>query len=187
MNYRDAVNEVLLALNELPLDPSDNLEDIPTALLVGRELDIARKKVLSYGWEFNTLKISFYPNEENNIVVPSTYLSADGTEDNPEVIIRDWKCFNKETNTFKFESPVILNVIDDVVFDDIPFPIANYIVQMASLKAYIDIIGNTQDVNIRRRELEEAKIEALRYDTRISDTNVLDSRYATDLLNMGSL
>lgn len=187
MNYRDAVNEVLLALNELPLDPEDNLEDIPTALLVGKELDIATKKILSEGWEFNTLTMSFYPNEEGNIVVPSTYLQADGTEDNPEIIIRDWKCFNKETNSFKFESPIPLKVVDDVVFDDIPFPVANYIVQKASLKAYIDIIGNTEDVNIRRVELQEARVEALRYDARTSDTNILSKQYATDLLNMGSL
>lgn len=187
MNRRDALNEVLLALNELPLDVSDNIEDIPTAVLVDKELEIARRKVLAYGWEFNTLAISFYPNQEGNIVVPNTYLSADGTVDNPEIIVRDWKVFDKENNTFKFTSPVTLDVIDDVVFDDIPFPIANYIVQVASLKSYIDIIGNTEDVALRRAEVQEARMEALRYDTRVSNTNVLDSEYSTTLLDMTSI
>lgn len=187
MNIRDAINEVLLALNELPLDPEDNVEDIPTALLVDKEIQIARKKVLMYGWEFNTNTISFYPNEENNIVVPNTYLIADGTVDNPEIIVRDWKVFDKEANTFKFTSPISLNVTMDIVFDDLPFPIANLVVQTASLKAYIDIIGNTDDITIRKAELQDAKIEALRYDAKISDTNVLDGDYETNLLDMTSV
>ena len=90
MNKRDAINEVLMALNELPLQHSDSVEAIPTAILVDREINIAKKKVLSYGWEFNTFTLSFYPNSEGHIVVPSTFLSADGGEDNPQVIIRDW-------------------------------------------------------------------------------------------------
>jgi len=187
MNYRDGINEILLALNELPLDTSDNIEDIPTAILVDKELSNARKRVLSYGWEFNTLTMSFYPNNEGNIVVPDTFISADGTVDNPDIIIVDWKCFDKAKNTFKFTSPISLNVITDISFDDIPYQIANYIVQVASLKSYIDIIGNTDDINIRRIELNDAKIEAMRYDARISNTNMIDSDYAVNLLNMSSL
>ena len=187
MNRRDAINEILLSLNELPLDVEDSIEQLPTALLVDKELTIATRKVLSYGWKFNELTISFYPNEEGNIVVPDTFLTATGTEDNPEVVIRDWKVYDKENNTFKFKSPITLNVIDDVNFDDIPFVIANYIVQVASYKAYIDIIGNTDDVRIRREELQMSKIEAMRYDTQISETNILLERYASDLQNMKSL
>lgn len=187
MNKRDAINEVLLALNELPLDTEDTVESIPTAVLVDKELDIAKRKVLAYGWEFNSLTISFYPNNEGNIVVPNTFLSATGGEDNPEIIIRDWKAYDKENNSFNFTSPVVLNVIDDVNFDDIPYPIANYIVQFASLKSYIDIIGNTDDVNVRRKEFQDAKNDAIRYDTNVSSTNVLDGTYEQDLLNMASL
>ena len=182
MNKRDAINEVLMALNELPLLPTDSVEAIPTAILVDREIDVAKKKVLSYGWEFNTLTLSFYPNSEGSIVVPNTYLSADGGEDNPDLIIRDWKVYDKERKSFKFESPVDLEVIDDTLFDDIPFSVANYIVQVASLKAYVDIIGNTEDIALRRVELQEAKTEALRYDTRISKTNLIDSEYVNGLL-----
>jgi len=187
MNKRDAINEILLALNELPLDSSDVIDDLPTAILISKEIDIAKKKVLNYGWKFNELTISFAPNNENNIVIPDTFLTATGTADNPEVIIRDWKAYNKETNSFIFTSSITLEVIDDVAFDDLPFAIANLVVQTASLKSYIDIVGNTEDVAIRRTELKEAKIDAIRYDTRISNTNTLEGEYESNLLNMSSL
>ncbi len=187
MNKRDAINEVLLTLNELPLEVSDLVTDIPIAILVDREIDIAKKKILSYGWNFNTLLLSFYPNNQNNIVVPTTYLSVKPTTDNPDVIIRDWKVFNKAENSFTYTEPVELNVVDDVLFDDIPFHIANYIVQYASLKAYIDIIADNNGVSLRKQEMQESKIEALRYDAQVSDTNVLTQEYSTTLLNMTSL
>lgn len=187
MNKRDAVNEVLLALNELPLDTEDLIEDIPTAIIVEKEIEQAKKKILNYGWKFNTLSFSFYPNEEGNIVVPDTFLTATGTEDNPEIIVRDWKAYDTENNTFKFTSAITLEVLDDTNFDDIPFAIANYIVQYASLKSYIDIIGNTDDISIRKHYLDEARIDAIRYDTNISDTNVFNGDYETDLLDMTSL
>lgn len=186
MNYRDAINEVLLALNELPIDVSDTIEDIPTALLVSKEIEIARRKVLSYGWEFNTLNLSFYPNDDNNIVISSDYLQINST-DNENLIVRDWKLFDKDANSFKFYSPVGLTVTDNVVFDDLPFAVANLVVQTASLKAYIDIVGNTEDVKIRKDELKEARIEAIRYDTQISNTNMLTDDYSINLLDMSSI
>lgn len=184
MNKRDAINEVLLALNELPLDESDIITDLPTAVLIDKEIDIATRKVLTYGWKFNTLSFNFYPNNESNIVVPQTFLKADGGEDNPDLIIRDWKVYDSVNNSFVFTSSVVLNVVDDVPFDDCPFDIANYIVQTASLKSYIDIIGNTEDVAVRRTELRDAKVEALRYDTQSSDTNVFGGDYESNLLDM---
>jgi len=187
MNKRDAINEVLLTLNELPLEVSDLVADIPIAVLVDREIEVAKKKILAYGWNFNTLLLSFYPNNQNNIVVPTTYLSVKPTEDNPNIIIRDWKVFNKVENSFIYTEAVELNVVDDVLFDDIPFPVANYIVQHAGLKAYVDIIADNNGVSLRRQEMLEARMEAFRYDTQVSDTNILSQEYATNLMNMTSL
>lgn len=187
MNTRDAINEILLSLNELPLDPSDLVEDIPTATIVQKELEIAKRKVLSYGWEHNSLSISLYPNNEGYIVVPNTYLSVDGGIDNPNIIVRDWKLYDKENKSFRFTGQIEVNVIEDIVFDDIPFHIANYIVQTASLQAYINIIGNTDDIKIRYEAVQVAKIEALRNDANKFNGNVLEQDYATQLLGKAGL
>jgi len=78
MNLRDAVNEILLSLNELPLDVEDAIEDIQIAIVVDTELQIAKKKILAKGWYFNTINMSLVPNIEGYIAIPFSFLSIDG-------------------------------------------------------------------------------------------------------------
>lgn len=182
MNKRDAINEILLSLNELPLDIDDLIEDVPTAVIVEKELEIARKKILSYGWNFNSITITLTPDNDGYINLSNQFLSVDGF-DNNDLIVRDWKLFDKANMTFKFTGSVELDIIEDSAFDDIPFHIANYIVQVASLQSYINIIGNTDDISLRKLSVDSARVEALRDDANKIDGNLLNSEYATQLMS----
>ena len=184
MNKRDAINEILLSLNELPLDVTDLVEDIGIAVIVDKELDIAKRKVLSQGWYFNTTDKSLVPDIQGYIVIPKTFLSVDGAS---SYIVRDWKLFDKIEKTFKFDEAVTTEVIEDIIFDDVPFHIANYIVQFASLQAYINIIGNSEDISLRANVLNTARIEAIRDDANKMDGNLLESTYVTGLLDRTAL
>lgn len=185
MNLRDAINEVLSNLNELPLDVGDLIKDVPTAIIVNSQLEIARRKVLSYGWNFNSLTYTLTPNNEGYIVIPSTWLSVDGYDDN-DLIVRDYKLFDKAKMSYTFSGSVKLDVIEDSLFDDIPFHIANYIIQVASLQSYINIIGNTDDISLRKLSVDNARLEAIRDDANKIDGNLLDSTFATTLLDRTS-
>lgn len=187
MNKRDAINEILLSLNELPLDIDDLVEDVKTAVIVEKELDIARKKILAKGWYFNTITRKLAPNTNGNIIIPNTFLSVNGGNDNPNLVVRDWKLFDKSEMSYIFESEVTVTVIEDIIFDDIIFTVADYIVQMASLRAYINIIGNSEDVNVRREEINSARLLALREDANNRNGNVLDSTFVTTMLDKESL
>lgn len=184
MNKRDAINEILLSLNELPLDITDLVEDIGIAIIVDKELDIAKRKVLSNGWHFNTLVHTLVPDPQGYIVIPNTFLSVDN---DGVYAIRDWKLFDIANKTYKFTESVDATVIDDPIFDDVPFHIANYIVQVASLQAYINIVGNSDDISLRARGVNDARIEALRDNANKIGGNVLDGLHATTLLDKTGL
>jgi len=184
MNKRDAINEILLSLNELPLDITDLVEDIAIAVIVDKELDIAKRKVLSQGWYFNVLSHSLVPDIQGYIVIPKTFLSVDGASN---IAVRDWKLFDTAAKTFKFDDVVIADVTEDILFDDVPFHIANYIVQFASLQAYINIIGNSEDISLRARVVNDARVEAIRDDAGKIDGNLLTNEYATGLLDKTSI
>jgi len=187
MNIRDAVNEILLSLNELPLDIEDAIEDIGIAVIVDKELTIARKKILARGWYFNTITMELVPNAENYIPIPLSFLSLDGGEAEPDLTVRDWKLFDKAELSFLFEDNKEVEVIEDLPFDDIPFSVANFIVATASLSSYINIIGNSEDINIRRLALNDAKIEAIRDDANNQDGNLLTDTHSTGLLDRTAL
>lgn len=184
MNKRDAINEILLSLNELPLDITDLVEDIGIAVIVDKELDIAKRKVLSTGWYFNTLVRTLVPDPQGYIVIPNTFLSVDS---DGVYSVRDWKLFDIANKTYKFTESVDVTVVDEPIFDDIPFHIANFIVQTASLQAYINIIGNSDDIAIRRESVQLARIEAIRDDAGKIDGNLLTSTRATGLLDRTGL
>lgn len=183
MNTRDAINEILLNLNELPLDVSDNVKDIQIAVIVNKELEIARKKILAQGWFFNKMDRTLYPNTNNYIIIPETFLSVDGGSNEPDLIVRDWKLFDKSKMSYIFTEEKECIVTEDISFDDIPFVFADYIVQVASLRAYINIIGNTEDIRVRHEQVQLARVAALREDANNRDSNVLDHTFVTDMLD----
>lgn len=184
MNKRDAINEILLSLNELPLDVTDLVEDIGIAVIVDKELDIAKKKVLSEGWYFNVLNRELVPDPQGYIVIPKTFLSVDGADN---IRVRDWKLFDVNEMSYKFTESVEATVTEDILFDDVPFHIANYIVQVASLQAYINVIGNSDDISLRNNAVNMARIEAIRDDAKKRDGNLLSNQQATGLLDRTGL
>lgn len=181
MTEREAINEILLSINELPLDTEDLIEDIQTAVVCEKELEIARRKVLARGWVFNTTTMNFTPNVSGYIPIATTFLSVD-VGDNTNYVVRDHKLFDKDALTYLFSEPVALTVIEDISFDDIPFLVADYIIQTASLQAYIKIVGASDDIRVRQEAAIMARLEALREDARNYSGNLLNSTHVTNLV-----
>ena len=137
---------------------------------------------MSKGWFFNSSVRDLYPDASGYILIPSAFLLVDALDDG-SITVRDWKLFDKDNLTFIFEESQSCRVIEDIEFDDLPFTVADYIVQTASLQAYINIIGNTDDVRLRHEQVMIARHAALREDANSRDGNVLDHTFVTDLLD----
>lgn len=180
MTKFDAINEILLSLNELPLDETDLVSDVPIAVIVDKELDVATRSILAKGWNFNTISVSLSVNLTGHIEVSKEYLSVDA---GGGIVVRDWKLYDTVNNTFKFDEDVSVTVVENIIFDDLPFSIADYIIKQASLQSYINVIGNSDDISLRYRILDGARIEAIRIDARQINGNLLEKDYATNLLD----
>lgn len=187
MNLRDAINEILLSLNEIPLDVADAVEDVPIAIVVNKSLNIAKKKILSKGWYFNTITIELKPNTDGYIPIPFSFLALDGGASEPNLTVRDWKLFDKSELTYKFTENKEVEVIEDIPFDDIPFSIANYIVAVASLQSYTDIIGDETGIRIKREAVNDARIDAVREDANNYDGNMIEDSHTTSILDRTAL
>lgn len=187
MNIRDAINEILLSINEMPLDIEDSVDDIQTAKIVESQLNIVKRNILSRGWFFNKTTRSLKPDLSGYIPIPSTFLSVDGGDDYPYVTVRDQKLFDKSELTYKFDESIECEIIEDMIFDDIPFIIADYIVKTASLYTYINVIGNTDDISVRNQMMQMSKLEAIRENARNIDGNILEHTFVTTLLDRENL
>lgn len=181
MTEREAINEILLSINELPLDTEDLVSDIQTAVVCEKELAIARRKVLARGWIFNTTTIDFTPNVSGYIPIANSFLSID-VGDNTNYVVRDHKLFDKTALSYIFDDAVSLTTIEDITFDDIPYLVADFIIQTASLQAYIKIVGASDDIRVRQEAVVMSRLEALREDARGYGGNLLNSGHVTDLV-----
>jgi hypothetical protein len=187
MQEREAINEILVNINELPLDDDDIIEDVQIAVVAKTFLDISRRKILSHGWYANTINVTIMPNTGGYCVVPNNFLFVDGSSTSDTIVVRDYKLFDTSTNSFIFESGVECTVFEDMFFDDIPHTLANYIVKEASLATYSNAIGDVSGINIRSTFVKEARAMCVREDADMIDGNVLESTYATTLIDRTSI
>lgn len=174
MTRLDAVSEILLSINELPIDIDDDIQNVHIASIVNKHLNIAKRKILKKGWYFNEYSVELSPDINGHISVSENYLSVDGGTDYPNVIMRDWKLFDKDTFSYVFDGSLTIDVIENMDFEDIPSEsLASYIVATALMSAYTAIIGYTNEIKLHAENLVNAKIDALRDDANNTDGNVL--------------
>jgi hypothetical protein len=190
MNKIDAINEILINLNETPVD--ETTQDpyvIPIVNIIDKQIDISTRKVLSKGWFFNKTTLTVAPTIPDGetfgyIPISSDYLSVDGGDAYPAITVRDNKLFDKSTTSYNFESSVTIDVVENIAdFADIPYHIANYITELASFQMYMNLFGSASDLNARASLVQQAATEAYREDLRAIDGNILAQDYATDLLD----
>ncbi len=171
----------------MPLDIEDTIDDIQTAVIVDKQLDITKRNILSQGWFFNRITRSLKPDLLGYIPIPSSFLSIDGGDNYPNIVMRDGKLFDKSELTYKFTDSVECKIIEDMYFDDIPYVFADYIVKIASLTTYINVVGNTDDVAIRNEMVKLSKLNAIRENARNTDGNILEHIFVTTLLDTESV
>ena len=189
MTQLEAINEILLSINEMPLTNEEfeagGLDTIQTCILARTYLDISRKEILSNNYIFNSFTMSLVPNISGYIIIPEGYLYVNADDDN--IIIRDNKLYDKTEESFIFEEPVSITVYEDYDIEDIPQQVSNYIVKKASLMAYSAMIGDANGINIKSNLLAIAKVDANKYKIKQSNTNVLENTHVTTFLDRSSL
>ncbi len=173
---REAINEILLALNELPLPDDTSLDSIQISISANKFLSISKSTTLKKGWNFNTHVVELVPNEDKYIIIPNTFMSVDPVDKLSDVIVVDHRLYNKETNSYEFDGSIECEIIMEVDFDDIPFTFRDYIIKRAKVSAYVSIIGSTDELALYREELREAHVDAVREEADSIDGNVLSGQ-----------
>jgi hypothetical protein len=145
----DAVNQILSSVGQAPVTTL-NLQN-PEVAIPYNTLKETSKEVQLEGWSFNVereYKISPNPNDE--ILFPTNVLYYDtnqrqhpGTYD---VIRRNGKLYDRHNHTYKFTSPVKLDITWYFDFQDVPPAIQAYITARAARICAVKMIsdGNLQ-------------------------------------------
>lgn len=140
MQLREAVNAILPALGEHPVDSVEAHN--PTVGVVLRAIDNTLRTLLVKGWWFNSYYTDIYPDEHGVFRVPNGLL--EWVHDGPESVPQGSVFVNPQNNlTTQFPNTTRLRgrVIKYVEFDDLPQSFADWVVIRSKILAYQDDIG----------------------------------------------
>jgi hypothetical protein len=132
-----AVNIVLKNDGEAPVASLDESGFSEAATAQDTIHEISRT-VQTDGWGFNTdWNRKFIPDVSNEIVLPSNLLVLEpsGYSCGLAVVERGRKLYDLEANGYTFTSPVYLNVVQCLDFDELPAP-ARYYIAVRAARVY---------------------------------------------------
>ena len=169
-----AVNVLLQMINELPIKDDVELAEILEAQLAASVLIETKKEVLSEGWDFNKdVNYSFPPDSNGFIPIPANVL--DIVADNGNIIMRDWRLYDKTAQTAIFEDPVNVDVIWDLDFNSITHPLRNFITIRAARKFQARTVMDTSVYGYSNQDEEDAYLAARRSEGFTGQYNMLSS------------
>ena len=178
-----AVNSILGSIGQSPitsLQASGGIDPLanPEISYIKNLLDEVNKDVQTSGWHFNThYRVKQSPDAQGNYVVPQDsilYDISDGQIDrDTDVIKKDGKLYDLVHQTDVFTKDYLFDIISLLPFADVPPAIQRYIIARAAVRAATQLVSNADLVKLLKLEEEQAKANALNYETEQGDYNFM--------------
>ena len=174
MTTLDAVNNMLLAVNALPVTILDeSIAEVKIALQV---LNQTTELVLSSGWHFNTEEnVELTPDADGNIYIPLNAIFVDPTDKTKDYIIKDGKLYDKASHSFVFDEPVKVTIIYNYSFENLPIYAQKYIAEKAARIYIAQTFGDPQLYQYQSQEEIEAYTNLVSHELEAGDYNMLNS------------
>lgn len=181
MTRLDALNEILTNAGLYPVDTIDETD--PNQKIALQKLDNVSREVQSQGLNCNTDdKWPLMPDHNKYIPLPPNVISVDAYDSSKNYVMRDYKLFDKDNFTFKFDTPVEVTVVWELPFDDLPDYVANYVTIRAARKYANSTITNDSIDTLTRMDEQEAKVVMVQMDSANADYSIFDSYSVSKVL-----
>ena len=178
-----AVNSILGSIGQSPittLQASGGVDPLanPEISFIKNLLDQVNRDVQTSGWHFNTQhRVKQSPDVNGNYVVPQNsilYDISDGQIDRDTDVTKiDGKLYDLVHQTDVFTKDYYFDIITLYNFEDVPPAIQRYIIARASMRAATQLVSNADLVKLLQLEEEQAKANALNYETEQGDYNFM--------------
>ena len=172
----EAVNILLETINELPIETEEDYELVIEARQARAKINEVTRAVLSEGWDVNKDTNWIFPLDQDGMVpIPENVL--DITASNANVIMRNWKLYDKLKHTHIFENEVPCDVLWLLDFNSLTHPIRHYITIRAARIFAARTIGDKEAIAFNQIDEDDAQLAARRSETRTGKYNMLGGAY----------
>ena len=174
-----AVNSILGSIGQSPITSlTGTALQNPEISFIKNLLDQVNRDVQTSGWHFNTQhRLKQSPDAQGNYVVPQNsilYDISDGQIDRDTDVTKiNGKLYDLVHQTDVFTKDYYFDIITLYNFEDVPPAIQRYIIARASMRAATQLVSNADLVKLLQLEEEQAKANALNYETEQGDYNFM--------------
>jgi len=185
--YNQAINIALSVVGEQLIEQDVPIDGIYEAEVADLLIEATKTEILEEGWSFNTDENwEMTPDVNGYIVIPTIALRIDPSSTGTNAIRKDGKLYDKDNQTYIFESSVECDVIWDVDFDDLPAIMQQYITLKASRILYQRLVGDADMMSILIRDEEEALLRVRMHEDDIKDVTIFDNPQVARILTRNS-
>lgn len=170
----EAVNIMLDAIGETPV--SSLSSGLPDAEAAERVLNEISRDVQESGFHCNTdEELTLVPDVDGYIQLPQNTLKVDPSGDSQylDLVERAGKLYDRENATYEFSEAVVVDLVIELDYQELPYRLANYIARRAARIYHERVLGSVAlDSMIQKNEDDaKAKLEDSEFDA--DDANVL--------------
>lgn len=176
-----SINSILAAQGIRATTSVTNLH--PAAIKAKGVLDFQKLEVQGDNKDHNTDERTLALDIEGNIILPSSTLEVDAVDVNKNYVQRGTKLYDVDNSTFVFTAPVKVRITVEQEFDDLPFPVANFIRRRAVHEAYINSNGDKTKTDALEKLMNRAELQYDKFILRSQDVNASNSPAARRLLD----
>jgi hypothetical protein len=177
----DAVNEMIGHIGEAPVNTLENSEntDVATAVKI---LERVNRQVQSRGWSFNTVEEATLNPDiySQTIAWQDDILFIVGT-DGTKYIKRGDNVYDFDNQTDVFTDPIEVEIIREVDFEYMPFPVRDYIVAKASRLFNSQTLNDPDIAQELQIEEQEAWARLQEYELELNDWTMFDLQPVQEL------
>lgn len=185
--FNQAINIALSVVGEQLIENDVSIEGIYEAEVADLLIETTKTEILEEGWSFNTDENwEMLPDVNGYIVIPTTALRIDPSSTGTNAIRKDGKLYDKDNQTYIFESSVECDVVWDVDFDDLPSIMKSYIVLKASRILYQRLVGDADMLSILVKDEQEALLRVRNHEDDIKDVSIFDNPQVARILTRNS-
>lgn len=175
----ESINILLETIGEYPIETLADINSVLEAKLAESSIIESKKFILSKGWDVNTdSNYSFQPDENGYINIPPHVLDINVEGQN--IIMRDWKLYDKDNKTRKFDSPVSCSVVWNLDFNTLPHPLRYYITVSAARKFQARYISDENIYRFTQEDEQLALIQAKKSNGFTAEYNIFNTGHASD-------
>lgn len=148
MNLLEAVNKIITRLGENPVDHVDVRH--PTVSIVLQHIQSVNNELQLAGWWFNEYRVELKPDSEGRVIVPdgTTTILVDGEYAHLEGRL----IINSTTTERTWDKPLKGKIKRLIEFENVPRVFAEWVVDTASVRAYVADYGVEEVVQLWQAE-----------------------------------